>query len=340
MQPRNPCQQSDCQGMILAAGLGQRLAPLTLLRAKPALPFLNRPLIRYSLDLFQGAGIGDLFVNLHHLPHTVAEALRGCPFSVHFSHEEVILGTAGGIGMIRRRMTAEHLAVSNGKIYFEEDLGSVLQAHRESGAWATLVVAPWQGDDRYNPVFLDAGGNLTSFGQPLPGRGDQRPHVYTGVQILGKEALKLIPEGVSDSVRDLYPRMVREGRPVKGFVSRACWHECSWPESYLRNSLQVLKRRGLGNLGPTGQADCRGAIVGEGSGLGRGCRVRDSILWEGVSLGSGSRLNGCIVTSSVDLPSGTDLEGVIVTPVDDTAGARLEPLGRIENNWIWPIHRS
>lgn len=326
--------------MILAAGLGNRLQPLTLLRAKPALPFLNRPLIRYSLDLFESAGIRDLFVNLHHLPHTVIEALHGCSFKIDYSPEEVILGTAGGIGKIRSRMSAQDLIVSNGKIYFEEDLGAVLQAHRQSGAWATFVVVPWQGDDRYNPVFLDAEGNLTSFGRPLPGRGAQQPHVYTGVQVLSRQALELIPEGVSDSVRDLYPRMVREGRPVRGFVSRASWYENSWPASYLRNSLQVLKARGLENLGPTGRASCRGAVIGEGCGLGRDCRVEDSILWESVSLGSGSRLRGCVVTSGVDLPSGADLQEVIVTPVNDTGAAELEPIGRIDNNWIWPLQHS
>ena len=329
------------QGMILAAGLGSRLDPLTRLLAKPALPFLNRPLLHYSLDFFHQAGIGQVFVNLHYLPETVRRAVDSfdTQMQVQYSQEDQILGTAGGIGRIRESITSQTLVVSNGKIYFEEELARALRFHRQSDAWSTLLVLPWIQGESYNPIFLDARGQLTAFGKPLPGVPGQQPYIYSGVQILDRQALDLIPEGVSDSMNELYPRMIQAGYPVLGYVSRAFWCECSWPQRYLDMSLQILQMRGLENLGPVEGSDCQGVTAAEGAWLGGGCRLRDSILWRGASIGSGSRLTRCIVTQGAEVPSGSELKDVIVTPILDTVSAS-EPAAQVGNTWIWPLQRN
>ncbi len=329
------------QGMILAAGLGSRLDPLTRFVAKPALPFLNRPLLQYSLDFFHRAGICQVIVNLHHLPQTVRRAVDGfgAPMQVQYSREERILGTAGGIRRIRQEITSQTLVVSNGKIYFEEELSRALRFHRRSGAWSTLLLLPWRQGESYNPVFLDDRGRLTAFGKPLPGIPGQKPHIYTGVQILDRQALDLIPEGNSDSVKDLYPEMIRQGHPVSGFVSRSFWCECSWPERYLDMSLQVLRRRGLDNLGSVEGTDCRGVIAGDGVLLGRGCRLRDSILWPGTTIGRDTRLRRCIVAQGAQVPPGAQVQDAIVTPILDTVPAS-EPQARLGDSWIWPLQRN
>ncbi len=148
------------KGMILAAGLGSRLRPLTWLRAKPAVPLLNRPLIRYAFDLLDSLRIREVVVNLHHLSGSVARALEGVAPTVRLSPEREILGTAGAVARVRDFWGPDPFVVCNGKIYFEQHLGPVLAAHQESGALATLVLVPRKPEDPFRPVFLAGDSHL------------------------------------------------------------------------------------------------------------------------------------------------------------------------------------
>ena len=87
--------------MILAAGLGTRLDPITRFLAKPAIPFLNKPLIKHCWEMLQSAGIQDIAVNLHYLPDSIRSALHDEGESAYYSYEKEILGTAGGIGVLK-----------------------------------------------------------------------------------------------------------------------------------------------------------------------------------------------------------------------------------------------
>ena len=254
------------KGMILAAGLGSRLRPLTWIRAKPAVPLLNRPLIRYAFDLLDSLRIREVVVNLHHLRGSVTRALEGVTPTVRFSPEREILGTAGAVGRVRDFWGPEPFVVCNGKIYFEQDLGPVLDAHQESRALATLVLVPRKPDAPFRPVFLAGDGRVRAFGQDLPGRRSGPGYVFTGVQILSPGVLDLIPEGPSDLVKHIYEPLVAQRGPVMGFVSRAHWFECSTSERYLEKSMELLARRGLNALpGRSGGKDCHKVVLGPGS---------------------------------------------------------------------------
>ena len=324
------------KGMILAAGLGSRLRPLTRLRAKPAVPLLNRPLIRYAFDLLDSLQIRHVMVNLHHLGPSVARALEGVSAEVHFSREREILGTAGAVGRVRDFWGTEPFVVCNGKIYFEQDLGPVLAAHRESRALATLVLVPRNPEDPFRPVFLAGDGRIRAFGQDLPGRARGPGYVFTGVQILSPAVLDLIPEGFSDLVKQIYEPLVEQRGPVMGFVSRAHWFECSTPERYLEKSMGLLARRGLNAL-PEGSCgkDCRSVVLGRGVRVPSGTSLERCVIWDGARLASRCRLRDSIVAGDVGIPAGTRLSDVVVTPPFP------EPLGptgeRHPGYWTWPL---
>ena len=325
-----PFEQTP-SGMILAAGMGKRLEPLTLFRAKPAIPFLNRPLIHHAVDLLRRSGVTDMVINLHHLPQTIIDLLTSLREGESspgftFSHEETLLGTAGGIGQARHFFSGDPLVVCNGKIYFEEDLSEAVRFHRDTRSTVTLVLIPHSPGTPFTPVFMGSDGTIAGFGKRSGSEVSNRAYVFTGVHVLSREVLGLIPEGCSDTVRDLYPGLMRDGYPVRGFVSRAYWCECSSPRRYLEKSLEVLARRGLENMtgGPHVKAHCRGVVADPSAGAHESSRLENCVLWDAVKVGPRSSLHNVILSTGVELPSETHLRDVVVTPLPEelTSGAR------------------
>lgn len=336
------------RALILAAGYGTRLRPLTWLRAKPAVPFLNRPLIQYSLELLAPLEVEEIVINLHHLPESVREAVPATPYPVHFSWEETILGTAGALRKVRDRLAGGPFLLCNGKIYFEQDLQEVVDFHRARGSMATLVLVPYQ--EGFNPVYLDEEQNVVGFGTPGAAGREAVPaepkglqegsrYVFTGVQVLEPEVLEFIPEGFSDLVRHVYPRLIRQGLPVRGFVSQSYWCECSTPARYLEKSLEVLKRKKLDNLfsNPVG-AQCRGVIAGPGVSASASVSLQNSILWGDLEVGPNSSLHDVIITRGIGrLPAETHLRSVILTPPLPGSGAGSQGFWDRDRFWIWPL---
>ncbi len=320
------------QGMILAAGLGSRLHPLTLFRAKPAIPFLNRPLICHAMDLLRRLPLSELIVNLHHLPDSVIAALGETTPRVHYSPEDSLLGTAGAVGRVRARLNDDPFVVCNGKIYFEEDLHNVVSFHRDRGAIATLVLVPYSGEQGFRPVRVNRNGWVVGFGQVSDPEDDLGSYTFTGVQVLSQGALDFIPEGRSDLVDDLYLGLIREGYPVLGFVSKARWCECSTPERYLRKSLEVLGSRGLDYM--TGSVLSEDAyhqsVIGQRVEVSPGSRLEECVVWDDVRIGPDCSLSNTIVVSDVQLPPQTNLSDVIITPAKQPEASQADYR-------IWPL---
>ena len=156
--------------MVLAAGLGTRMRPLTLLRAKPALPVLDRPLIAFTLERLARSGVRDVIVNLHHLPESVTGALGGgrrFGLRIRYVHEPRILGTGGGPRAVRDFFGREPFLLVNGDVYFELDLRQLVARHRASGALATLALRRLPDPRAYSTVVSDRRGRILSIaGRP------------------------------------------------------------------------------------------------------------------------------------------------------------------------------
>lgn len=326
------------KGMILAAGLGTRLYPLTAFRAKPTIPFLNRPLLHYARDLLLGAHITEIVVNSHHLPHSISKALDGEAHAeghqISFSHEEEILGTAGAIGKVRDWLQGDTFVVCSGKIYFEQDLEPVIRFHHDQGNLVTLVLVPHSKQDSYASVQVDDQNNITGF-RP---KGEGNSFVFTGVHVLDPQVFDFIPEGRSETVNEIYPRLIQEGHRVQAFVSEAYWCECSTAGNYLSKSLEVLRRRNLDNLmAHAVGSSCDGVIAAPSVRIGPGCVLKNSILWDDVTIGEGSALSRVIVTGEVTLGPDTHLENAIVTPQSDKLDHPSIVGHPVEDHWVFPL---
>jgi mannose-1-phosphate guanylyltransferase len=227
------------KALVLAAGLGTRLRPLTETWPKPAVPLLGQPLLRYALAVLRRAGVTGLGVNTHQLSDVMArvaetEAARA-GMTLTLSHEPEIQGTGGGIRGLRQVVEdADTFIVWNGDALFAPELASLVAEHRARRAVATLVLLPMPTGASYAAVELDAGSQVRRIAGRGPGGPGLVPWHFSGVHLLSPAVFSaMAPEGPEDINRDVYPRLMARGALVRGAVVQAAWSDVGTAERYL-----------------------------------------------------------------------------------------------------------
>lgn len=333
------------KAMILCAGLGTRLRPLTERWPKPALPFLGQPLFRYHLAVLRAAGVTAVGINTHHLPDTMAAVARaeceraGLP--LHVVHEPVIQGTGGGIRGLRDFLAGDDFIVFNGDILFPVDLRPVVAAHRASGAAATMVLLPMPENEKYAAVEMDARGQVRRIAGHGPGGEGLTPWHFTGVHVMTPRVFDFMaPSGPEDINRDVYVRMMQAGLTVRGEEVRAYWSDLGTPSRYL-STVEAVLRAGPGLLERLGadspfaaaRAVAGGASAGawahpearlggakvdgpayfaRGCELGDGARVGEAVsVGEKARVGAGAKLHHAAVFEDTEVAPGEALTDLI-----------------------------
>ena len=197
--------------MMLCAGFGTRLRPLTDKLPKPLVPLCGLPLLRYNFALLKNAGVTEIVVNTHHLG---AEMEKGAvriagelALALQISREgKQILGTGGGVRRAQPMLGGGTFFLLNGDMIFDVDLQAALAAHRAAGAAATMVLLPYPKGATYGAVEVDAAFNVRRIAGrgAAPEPGLSKMH-FTGVHVVEPELLdKLPPEGESDINRTAF----------------------------------------------------------------------------------------------------------------------------------------
>ena len=313
------------RAIILAAGYGTRLWPLTVDRTKPAIPFLGKPLVGYVAEYLSHFGCREVIVNLHHRPESVRAALGdGSRFGVHLEYvmEERILGTSGAMDNARHLLDRDTFFAVNGKIVTDIDLTEALKTHRRMNALVTLVLLPNARRERFSIVETED-GLVTGFGgmpQPLPetesAKDDDNnvPLMFTGIQILEPRIFDYIPRGVfSHSVTDVYPQAMARGERVVAHVAQGRWYELSTIPRYLDISLALLKDSG------------RDVTLGEACHISASAWVSESILWDNVRVEEDARLRRVVLGDGVIIQPGEVLENAAVVRAELVRGEEPPP---------------
>jgi NDP-sugar pyrophosphorylase family protein len=292
--------------MILSAGYGTRLWPLTEDRTKPAIPILGKPLVGYVAEYLAGYGCDEIVINLHHRPESVRTALgQGSRFGVklHYVEEPVILGTSGALDNARELLKGETIVVVNGKIITDIDLNAALETHRRTGAIATLVLLSNPECQSFTVVEI-AEGFLKRFGtMPASSEyvGREAPLMFTGIQILEPRIFDYIPRGgFSHTTTDVYPQAIAKGERIATHVATGKWYELSTPQRYLDISLAMLAERG------------QHLTTGSGCIISEGADVRQSVLWDRVVIESGARVRRAVLGDNVRITAGETIEDAVV----------------------------
>ncbi len=307
------------QAFVLAAGLGNRLRPLTDTLPKPLIPVGLKPLITFAFDhLIADAGVEEFIVNTHHLAGAYAAAFpdgsyRGCP--IRFRHEPVLLETGGGIRNVADLLApgGGPLLIYNGDILTDLPLAPALEYHRASGNEVTLVLRSHGGPGHI--AWDPASGRLLDIRNRL-GTGEPEAFSFACVYLVEPSFPGRIPAGEVVSVIPTFLQMIREGARIGGvLIDGGEWRDLGTREEYLRVHRDLAADGGrfprygapdpswrrwvhpTASVGP-GASLAGASVAGAGTRVGADAAVTDSILWPGADIASNSQLNRCIVRTS------------------------------------------
>lgn len=281
-------------GLVLTAGLGTRLRPLTYVRAKPAIPVAGEALIRRIIRQLVAGGVIDLVLNLHYLPETIAAVVgdgHDLGARVRYSWERpLVLGSAGGPRLALDLIQADTFFIVNGDTVADVDLQALAARHRASGADVTLALTPNREPDRYGGVLLDKDGRVTGFLRR--GVATAPSYHFVGVQVVNAAVFRPLPAGTpASTIGGVYDALIAD-RPdaVRGVVSEARFWDVGTVDSYVATSRAF--------------ADGGRAEIGRRSTIAPDADVSGSIVWDDVTIGAGATVVDCVVADGVAIAPG------------------------------------
>ena len=306
------------KAMVLAAGKGTRLFPLTGVLPKPMAPVADKPIIQHIFELLSRTGVDETHANVHHLADVILD---------HYREETKV-------GSMDDALT-------------DVDVREVVDFHKEKKAAATIALTPVEDTTEYGVAVLDKEKSIVGF-QEKPGPEEAISNLAnTGIYVLEPKALSYVPEGAFfDFAKDLFPRLLEAGERVAGYdVSGSYWSDIGNLTAYKEAQRDVLaglvkvevdgelwgrnvwigeKARihpsaygriegkafiGTGaEVGPDASLS-KGATVGRHCRVGGGATVRGSVLLPGATVGAGAYLKDCVIGPGYEVGSGVRLLG-------------------------------
>jgi mannose-1-phosphate guanylyltransferase len=297
------------RAMILAAGLGTRLEPLTRIRPKPLFPVLNRHLLGITIEQLQGLGTTRIVINAHHLANQIEQFINGEQWGleVQVRVEPKILGTGGGIKNCADLLHgAPFFCVVNADIYHTFDLRPAINYHTAENNLATLVLCH---DPHFNQVVVDEQGQIISIrGQEVQkSLSPARVLTFTGIHIISSRLLDLMPSaGFFDIIR-CYVDLASRGEAVRGYqMQRGYWRDIGRIEDYKALHRDLIGEGGKPAIHPEARIEEGARIegiccVGKKTLIESGALIKDSIIWDEAVIGKGSVVEECVIGSKTQV---------------------------------------
>ena len=330
------------KAVVLVGGEGTRLRPITETIPKPLVPLMDRASLDHVLDHLARHGVHEVVLSSSYLEEpfrAFVQGRHGDP-AITWITETEPLGTGGAIVNALADLGGDETFLAlNGGILTDLDLTAIVAMHRERGAAATIALTHVEDARPFGLVPTEPDGRVTEFrekpAEPVPG------DINAGTYVLEASALEGWPRGENASIeRDIFPRLISEGRPVYGFVSDAYWLDLGTPEKYLQAHVDLLDGRVDGHpvyaapFVQTEAVDPRASIgrhvaLGPGVAVAAGADVRDSVLLDSAtversaivyrsilgprsSVGEGARVVDSVLGAEATVGAGVSLEGARV----------------------------
>ncbi len=332
------------KAMILAAGVGNRLMPMTRDIPKPMVPVANVPLMENIVGLLAQHGLDRMVANLHYHGDQIREYFGdGARWGVemHYSVEEELMGTAGGVKRCQAFLDETFVIVS-GDALTDIDLSALVAEHKRKGALATIALKEVEEVELFGIVITDEEGRISSF-QEKPQREEARSNLAnTGIYVFEPEIFNHIPaDRFYDFGKEVFPALVREEAPFYGVRVDGYWCDIGSMHTYSRAQGDVLQGRvkartrgrlvealrgGKLLLGDDVEIDeqaifAGNVVLGDRCVIGGHAFIADSVIWSDTYVGNAATLEGCVIGSHCHLGAGAKVRpgsaiasGCILTP--------------------------
>ena len=323
------------RAVVMAGGEGSRLRPLTSRRPKPLAPIANRPVMHHIVELLRSHGITEIVATLHYLADEIEAYFGdGSSFGVtmHYAVEDTPLGTAGAVKMAQDRLRDEPFIIISGDAMTDIDITKLIEAHNQAGNDATIALWRVNNPLEFGVVITDDDGQITRF-MEKPSWGEVfSDTINTGIYVLQPEILDYMEAGKNyDFSKDLFPRMLRDGKRLGGHVVSDYWADVGNLQQYqqanydaLSGSVRTVRPSLEIAPGVWSGADCRvhpsarivgpvqlgdrvtigpdvyiegPACIGNGSIVEARAALRRAVLWEDVYIGEDAGLDDCTIAN-------------------------------------------
>ncbi|WP_184583498.1 mannose-1-phosphate guanyltransferase [Lipingzhangella halophila] len=339
------------KAVVMAGGEGTRLRPMTANQPKPLLPVVNKPIMEHVLRLLKRHGFEDTVVTVQFLATLIRNHFgdgEELGMNLNYVAEEVPLGTAGSVKNAEEHLRGEPFIVISGDALTDIDLSDMVRFHRENGAMVTIGLKRVANPLEFGIIIVDEQGRVQRFLEKPTWGQVFSDTVNTGIYIMEPEVLDQVAEGeIVDWSGDVFPKLLKDGAPLYGYVTDGYWEDVGTHESYLSAQADVLSGRvdveidgfemqpGVwvaegAEVDP--EASLRGPIyVGDYAKIEAGADIREytvlgsnvvvrpeafvhrSVIHGNVYIGSSTNLRGCVIGKNTDIMPGARVEeGAVV----------------------------
>src|SRR5438270_2572682 len=309
------------RAMVLAAGLGTRLRPLTYEITKPMVPVLDRPVMEHIVDLLDRHGFDRVIANLHYFPDSIREHFGD---RLEYRYEPELLGTAGGVRACAEFFGDEPFLVISGDALTDIDLTALAARHRETDGIATLAVKQVPDTREFGVVLHDREGRITGF-QEKPSPDEALSDLGNcGIYVFDPQIFDYFPDSeFVDWAKDVFPVLLENDVPFYIHEVREYWNDIGSLGELRKGTFDAL--RGELQLQIEGQELRPGVIVADGSPLPEGVEL-EGPAWIGRDVRLGDRVRlmcPIVVGDGVRIGDGAQLRGSIVFPGTESAPASI-----------------
>ena len=266
---------SSKKAMVLAAGLGTRLRPLTDLISKPMAPIVNRPVMEHIIKLLAKHGFRDIVCNLHYFPDEIKNHFGdGSKWGVNivYSFEEELMGTAGGVKKVEDFFQGQAFLVISGDALTDIDLSDAYDFHKEKKGIATLILTEVEDTTQFGVVILDENKRIKGF-QEKPLSGEAKSNLAnSGIYFFEPDIFKYMPPKGQfyDFGKNLFPDLLEKDIPYYGYKHNRYWNDVGGLDEYQLGNFDSLE----GKV----KVDIPGKMIKNDVWIGRNCKIEEDVI--------------------------------------------------------------
>ena len=306
------------KAMVMAAGVGSRLDPLTQYVPKPLVPVLNRPVMDILLEKLKICGITKVVANTYYLAEKIEERYsKNCPVNIEFVHEKELSGTAGGVKKCQYFFSdCENFLVVSADGFHDADLCRIIAAHEESGCIATMAVMPVDIEEvsKYGVVVTNSDFSVSEFQEKPPVSEAKSNCINTGIYVFNRRIFDYIPPNTKyDFAQNVFPALLKAGEKINTYKIYNYWSDIGTLSQYLQSNKDALMRKVMvSGVDIINKYNAK-YVVGENTILPENVKIYDAcIIGSNCKIGENATLRNVILWDCVEVAENVCLENVVV----------------------------